>query len=328
MLLDDVKELPVDKWGVLLEPYVAKAMKTAAPQARCYVFDREASIKLGKFIRACPDVIVDQLEFAIEPYPITYIEVEIDAVIDGIDRPANNVTEKRDWKLGFLHANGSIYTMVRNRDSNTVLAGAYGLSRGAVPWVPEVDRDTVEIHMLGSTYMDLTPAQRDKFTQTFSGAFFGRPDIEELAMNNILKGHQGEARIYAAALLLLHQKKGISLSEKAAHRAMYRGKSRPFMAHNVVTITLDGPVEIRRALTAGTGETRRAHEVPAHYAHRYGTRNCEHVWVKREDEENHWDCSKCGRFRYLRRDHIRGDASKGFVKKSYNVTTQGATNGR
>lgn len=330
MLLDDVKELPVEKWGSHLKRDTARFMKLRAPQARCYVFDREASFKLGRFIRDCPDLIADQIEFAVEPYPTTYVEVEIDAVIMGAggDEPDN---PNADWKLGFLTHHGVTNTLVCNRTVPGVLAGVYGFmnmsilpDRSLVKLADSNDAllQSVELHLLGSTYNKLTAVQRKAFSDRYGVATYGDPRIEALSAQHVFDGHQGEARVYIAALLLLHQKKGISLSEKAAHRAMYRGKSRPFMAHNVVTITLDGPVEIRRALTSGSGETRRAHEVPAHYAHRYGTRNCEHVWVKRENEENHWDCSKCGRFRYLRRDHIRGDASKGFVKKSYNVVTE------
>lgn len=322
MLLDDIKELHSSKWGPLIRPEVAKRMKAVAHQARAYVFDRDASLKLGRFIRECPDVIAKQIEFAIEPYPTTYIEVEIDAVIDGTGRAGSAAGPKADWKVGFLTHGNITNTLVCNRAIVGTLAGAYGFARSKqVDPYNDDELAREAIHQLGGSYNDLTPAQHRMFTDNFDTLFFGDRSIEDLTSREVMEGHQGELRVYIAALLLLHQKKGISLTERSAHRAMYRGKSRPFMAHHVVTITLDGPVEIRRALTAGTGETRRAHEVPAHYAHRYGTRNCEHVWNKRENEEHHWDCPKCGRFRYLRRDHIRGDASKGFVKKSYEVTT-------
>lgn len=326
MLLDDVKELPVAKWGPTVTSEVAKVVRAAAPQARCYVFDRDASFKLGQFIRSCPDVIADQLEFAIEPYPITYIEVEIDAVTDGIGRAASLAGLNADWKIGFLRSGTNVFVLVRSRQSPQVLLGMYGFG-----YLPEYLRvadpnpdlwDRAAVHMLGSTYNDLNEKQIRRFMDRYAQLYYGPKELEDIAVKEAMEGHMGEIRTYAAALLLLHQKKCIALTEKPAYRAISRGKSRPFMAHNVVTITLDGPIEIRRAMNAGTGETRRAHEVPAHYAHRYGTRNCEHIWSKRENEENHWDCSKCGRFRYLRRDHIRGDASKGFVKKSYNVVTE------
>lgn len=331
MLLDDVKELPVDKWtrSVVL-PYHAKRAKNAAPQARCYVFDRDASFKLGQFIRSCSDVIADQLEFAIEPYPITYIEVEIDAVIDGTGYSASLKGDDADWKVGFLKVGPYVYVFVSNPAYPTAMMACFGFAyrENTTLTYDQGLKEHAAVHMLGATYNHMSPIRRQKFLDRYAQTFYGPDEAKAMAVKEILDGHKGEIRTYAAALLLLHQKKAISLTEKPAHRAMYRGKSRPFMAHNVVTITLDGPVEIRRAIHTGTGETRRAHEVPAHYAHRYGTRNCEHVWNKRENEDNHWDCAKCGRFRYLRRDHIRGDASKGFVKKSYNVTTQGATNGR
>ena len=325
MLLDDVKELPISKWGQLIRPDVAKLLKSVALQARCYVFDLDASFKLGQFIRSCPDIIADQLEFAIDPYPTTYLEVEIDAVIDGIGRAPTGAGKKSDWKVGFLSHKEVVNTLVCNHDFVGALAGVYGFARVLrEPFQDDDMRLRQAVHLLGSTFNDISDKQVKNFTDQFVTMYYGEKAMEQMASDEIMEGHMGEARIYAAALLLLHQKKAIALTEKPAYRTMYRGKSRPFMAHNVVTITLDSPVQIRKAMSLGSGETRRAHEVPAHYAHRHGTRNCEHTWQKREAEENHWDCTKCGRFRYMRRHHMRGDASKGFVKKSYKVTTEDA----
>ena len=330
MLIDDVKQQPSDKWGAIITPEVAEVVKGSAHRARCYVFDKAASFKLGQFIASCPDIIADQLEFANEPYDVTYIEMEIDAVIDGIGKARTAAGPKADWKIGFLRNGLSVFVLVCGREPKApdVFVGVYGFAytdgnQRMVVYQDDDIRERATVHMLGTTYNDLTAAQRKKFTDRYASLYYGPKTTEEVAFREIMEGHMGEVRIYAAALLLLQQKKGVMLSERSAYRAMYRGKSRPFMAHNTVTITLDGPVQIRRAFNH-TGETRRAHEVPSHYAHRHGTRNCEHVWSKREAEENHWDCTKCGRFRYLRRQHMRGDASKGFVKKSYNVTTENA----
>lgn len=326
MLLDDIKELPVSKWGPLIKPEVAKRMKAIAPQARCYVFDRDASLKLGNFIATCPDVIADHLEFAIEPYPTTYIEVEIDAVVDGTGRAGSRAGPKADWKLGFLTHAGTTNVLVCNRVIFDTMAGVYGFARTPDKVEPQ-DSDVLlrqAVHLLGSTYNDLSAKQVRAFTDRFVTMYYGDRRMEDMAVSEIMDGHVADCRTYVAALLLIHQKKAITLTERSAYRTMYRGKSRPFMAHNVVKIVLDSPLEIRRSMSEGSGETRRAHEVPAHYAHRYGTRNCEHVWTKRENEEHHWDCPKCGRFRYLRRTHIRGDASKGFVRKSYEVTVESA----
>jgi hypothetical protein len=335
MLLDDIKELPISKWGRMIDPNVAKYMKAHAHRARCYVFDRDASFKLGRFIRECPDVIADQVEFAIEPYPVTYVEMEVSALKEGIGRTEVPAAPTDDFKLGYFSSEGRTAIMINNKVYQDTVVGVAGFSNRdadlrnalyAKASNPDFLKEREHIQLLGSTFNDLSLAQRNKITDVIGGTYIGVPELDGQGdlVANLLHAHQGDARNYIAALLLLQQKKAIALTEKPAHRTMYRGKSRPFMAHNVVTITLDSPVQIRKAMSSGSGETRRAHEVPAHYAHRHGTRNCEHTWQKREDEENHWDCTKCGRFRYMRRHHMRGDASKGFVKKSYNVTTEDA----
>lgn len=331
MLLDDIKDLPSSSWGRFLRPEIAREWRKDALRARPYVFDRAASRKLGEFIRDCPDIVVDQMEFAKPPFPITYIEVEIDAVHEGIGSMVSVTGDDADWKLGFLcNEEGSIKSVARNRSRPDTIANVIGYmdaNQVDSSHLAEDLHETREMVLLGSSYHKLDPVRRRRFASSHIVEALCDDDYSKTDFATLVSGHVGELRVYIAALLLLQQKRVVNVGSAPWERKISRGKLRTFMAHSVVTVMLDGPVEIRRQFTITDRASPRAHEVPAHYCHRHGDRGCEHTWVARVDEENHWDCPKCGRFRYLRRHHMRGDGSKGFVTREYDVTTQDERHG-
>lgn len=327
MLIDDTKDAKhkTDVVGYYLSSYTAKKLQAWSYAARPFVFDRAASVKLGHFIRDCADVIADNLDFALPPYETTYIEVEMDAVIEGIGSGSTLTGPDADWKVGFLIKNGSVMVLANTRRLPSATFMPFGLDRHDglrtdAEFAPDYDRHSMIL--LGSSMPKLTPKQIRAFNERWALVYNGPEPIRAQMLAEPVMGHAGECRTLCAALLLLNQKKVIQLTDKPAHRQMHRGKSRSFMAHSVVTITLDSPVEIRRSMHTGERESPRAHEVPAHFAHRHGEKLCEHNWIKRDDGHEHWDCTKCGRFRYRRKEHMRGDASKGFVKRTYNVTAE------
>ena len=86
-LLDDVKDLSPGVWSnTAMKPHVTKQVRAVAPRARQFVFDEGASKLVGEFIRDCPDILVDQMQFARQPYDVTYIEVDIDALYQAMGK--------------------------------------------------------------------------------------------------------------------------------------------------------------------------------------------------------------------------------------------------
>jgi hypothetical protein len=331
MMLDDIKDLPVSKWDTVLTTQNQKRVKAAAMRARPYRFDEAASAKIGAFSTECIDLVAANLEFAIPPFDSIYIEIDIQQCISGTGRAhPTNAEPDADWKLGFLIDHGTIWTVACNKTQPHCAVSPWGyidtsyFEHGVArhdmsPW-----NEKAEL-LLGSAVRDVDKGMMSKFLDRFDVGFFGRPNISREAMDYMLAGSVGEIRFLSAALLFLQARRGVSIGGVPFERRMTRGKSRVFMAHSTVTINLEGPVEMRRAFTIGDRQSPRAHEVPAHFAHRYGDRNCEHQWREREDEPTHWDCPLCGRFRYLRKQHMRGDASIGFVTRDYNVIAEKET---
>lgn len=348
MLLDDIKDLPPSAWKTPISPYHAKEMKTAARRARSYVFDVAASEKLGHFIRLCPDVICDQVEFAIPPYETTYIEIDLLAAHAAMNAPLQEMMGEPDWHLGMLATpTGAVYsfTDARSRPYHTVanLFGAIDLQNATrsemktlnaadmeegklAPMTPDDLRDPQpgdSAVALGSTWNHVNEDQRKHFAQRWGLAYYGVPSLFP-TFRRLISSHVGEPRMFVAALLMLHQKRHITINDHPYERRMSRGKSRVFMAHHTITIHLESDAEIRRAFTTGERGSPRRHQVPAHFAHRGGTRACEHHWIQREDAKTgepvtRWGCPYCGRFRWLRREHLRGDATKGWSGHDYDV---------
>jgi len=97
-----------------------------------------------------------------------------------------------------------------------------------------------------------------------------------------------------------------------------RGAYRKFLDHSVITLSIPGKKDhqkVARSLIAQA--RRRAHQVRGHWRrdwHHPGSRQCLHHW----DLTGH-KCEMCGGQRMWIAEHVRGDASIGFVTHDYEV---------
>lgn len=324
-LLDDVKDLPENIWGSReMLPAMTKRVKSLAPQARQFIFDTEASRTVGRFIRECPDILIDQMEFARQPYEVTYIELDLQEVFVGMGLTyvKEHFIGEKDWKLGLLAAGGIINTFSNTSQRNTAqLAPLCTIDQEYRPGKEAGFVDDSRI-LLGNTWHHVNEAQRHAFATRFSLGYFGEEFGRKKAMETLIPAMTGEARIYVAALLFLYQRRHLTLTDRGPRRALSKGRQRVYMAHTTVTIHLSQYAEVRRELTlAQERSSPRRHEVRTHYKHRGLTAGCEHQWLRVEDADNEqWRCTACAGLRYLVREHLRGDGSIGFVTKHYEVT--------
>jgi hypothetical protein len=328
-LLDGVREKLTSATMRAIDKSMLADIQNNIYAARQFIFDQAASRTVGRFIRNCPDILADNLEFAIPPYDPCYIEIDIDALYSEMRKIGDiRPQAQTDYKAGFLFVKNRVYVLVNERDDPSPFIAIFGTYFKNGPTPPnavieneKIEKKSLQIQLTGSTYNHLTGEQRQRFMDTF-GVFHCAQSIALMSdkLESHLEGARGEARTLAAILLMLYNKKHVKLTDHPAERRMVRGKSRPYMAHTTVEISLTDPVEIRRAFGSGHGSPKRRHEVRTHYAHKRIAMRCEHEWVKLETEENErWECSKCGGLRFLRREHLRGDGAIGFVTKKYVV---------
>lgn len=322
-LLDDVKDLHENVWSSRdVLPQQTKRAKALAPQARQFLFDEEASRMLGHFIATCPDIMVDHMQFARQPYEVTYIELFIQEIYMGMGLPDTSAFDDEvDLKLGILSSGGILYNLSNSTRRLTPILGP--LCTMDHEYRKEKISDFVNDSkvLLGTTWHRLNDAQRDAFSDRFSIGFLGPDWAKEKALELLLPAMIGEARIYVAALLFLYQRQHLTITDHPFHRTLKKGKLRTYMAHSNVKIHLSQFREVCRAFTVTERSSPRRHEVRTHYKHRHLTAGCEHQWVKVEDAENEqWRCSHCDGLRWLCKNFLRGDANIGFVNKTYEVT--------
>lgn len=325
-LLDDIKDLPASQWSSpILQRSVTSRVQSLARQARQFIFDEAASVRIGEFIAQCPDILIDQMQFARQPFETTYIELDLAAYHRGTGKPSTaDYYPEPDWKIGFLSHGGIIYGCTNSRQRQTpylsplcVLDNEYHPTAklGAL-----IDDSRV---ILGTTWYDLTDAQRASAAQRFNMGYIGPEEHRESALRHMIPASMGEARVYLAALLFLFNRRRLTIVEHPYQRRLANGKQRVYMAHSTVTIHLSEWLEMKRDFAnLQSRSSPRRHEVRAHYKHRHLTPGCEHSWQRIEDADNEqWRCTRCSGLRYLCKDHLRGDAGEGFVTKDYRVTT-------
>jgi hypothetical protein len=332
-LLDDIKDLPVSKWGMLSPPIITNEVVTAARRARQFVFSQQASLRVGELMRDNIGMFADNLEFAIPPYDPCYIEVDLDAMYSVLkkDLPPDPTADKN---VGFLFVGNQIYSLVNSHakpQANLAMYGTYFKSGETRPNALRSEEPALkEVYpwlLMGSSFDHLNTAQRQRFIDTFGIMCTLRPEIyAQLNDHQRRPNFAGEARTIAVILLMLYNKKHVVLTDKPFERRITKNGMRTYMAHTTVEISLTDPVELRRSTKGeerGPDETYRGvrrHEVRTHYAHRRIGVNCEHAWVRNDYADNEqWECSKCGGLRFLKRQHLRGDGAVGFVTKKYVV---------
>lgn len=322
-LLDDVKDLPPSKWiSPILQPAIARTVQSLAPRARQFVFDEEASVFVGRFIADCPDVLVDQMQFALQPYETTYIELDLAAVYRGTGKPSTaDYYPEPDWKIGFLAHGGVIYGFTNSRERQTpYLSPLCVLDNEYHPMAKlEALIDDSRV-ILGTTWYDLNEGQRHSVSQRFNMGYIGPEEHRESALRHMIPASMGEARVYLAALLMLFNRRRFTTVDHDYSRRGHRGKFRTFMAYTSVTIHLEQWNDFRLHMDKERDRlSPRRHEVRAHYKHRHLTPGCEHQWQPVEEKQQ-WRCTRCSGLRYLCREHLRGDGALGFVKKDYQIT--------
>jgi hypothetical protein len=140
--------------------------------------------------------------------------------------------------------------------------------------------------------------------------------------DKILYNSRGDLRNILTLLLLLNQPSNVvGFQKKAAGRMIVHGKLKAFSAHNVVTISLDKPVQyLKQTYITTVRSSPRRHDVRGHYLNYDKNNNCEHLWE--QFDETHWKCKKCEQRRVWRDSYARGSALVGVLTKDYKVARE------
>lgn len=314
--------------------------------ARHFVLDDNAIKRLGEVCRDIPDLIFRESKFARAPYEVTWIEIpNMPLLWETIMRQTSDVDA--DKTLGFLIDHDSVYVI---SDSGRLLPIYYELK---VPW-PEASRhafaercgvSVVEIEAFSWGYMKdglaiagVTDPNSPQAALRSAHSIDVLPLAKDLNLKKVVAalfvGGAGELRTLITLLLLLNRPTLTKYVQDVPHyRGFIKGKQQTFFQHHVVTIDLDPQPTLHMLGTLeGESISRRRHEVRGTWCHNYDAREyakigCIHEWVADPDwigqddpdDPDHWLCSVCEGRRWWRNEMTRGDSSKGYVVKTYNV---------
>lgn len=296
------------------------------PRARRFVFDQDASLFLGRFVRECGDLIICNRQFAIPPFPTTYVEMDLRAMLTG-KGAASMIDAASDFRVGYLIDGQRIYGVAESAMGAGIMPFVYEMGTDAPqPSLSMMHARSIERQewlklaaLLGSSVEHLDGASREDILARNTVRFLYDMGDDGNLFERIVQGSAGDLRNVWAMLLLLNQPGKVTMEAVPASRGIYRGKLRTYAAHNVVRIDIGRHRSIRRALTFEHRSSPRRHEVRGHFVHYHLMEGCEHVWPHLPDHEGRWRCSRCDGMRVWRKDFLRGDAGKGFVTKTYDV---------
>jgi hypothetical protein len=102
----------------------------------------------------------------------------------------------------------------------------------------------------------------------------------------------------------------------------YKLRNLPYLAHSVITLNVaqDQVVDFVRNALKHAAARKRAHDVRGHWRHYKTPFVCAqyeiHTWEKQADRDT---CTRCQTFRTWIPEHVRGDATLGWVKHDYEV---------
>lgn len=318
----------------LLPKHLQRRIRDIRYTVKRFVFDESASVAAGKFATECADIVAEQAEFALPPYPDSYIEIDHAAAIRASSRV--DIAEGAAPRIGFLFLKtGEVLVCSGTEDNADFTPFRYfQIEDGQVP-TGDV-QVSVRNFILGEIAVDLRPAVEEfshKLTDIWSYELM--VDLPENVAVAMAMECVGELKRALAALLLLNQKKGPRFTEVGPRRAIRKGKAKTYLAHSVVTIDISAG-GVRGLFQVGDRATPRRHQVIGHYVHFNLEEGHTHEWDAYSTPESEardmerlgrlvkrWRCKHCDGLRVRREAFSRGDASKGYVTKEYKVTASG-----
>jgi hypothetical protein len=291
--------------------------------ARRFLISEEVTRAIAGLTRDYPELFVRNYQFALPPYETCYIEYPSEAWQDEFKAQMHPGLGAHDRVVGHMMHGGVISTIAAATDLTQPSPAPWMWSVEGEPlpgnfWHVPARAEHKLALVLGSTlnateysFHGEVVDDIDRRVNLWVDKKVDYPSFRKMTPNFV-----GELRTLWAILLWLNQPKHVIFESVAAHRGMVRNRSVAYAAHHIVRLAPGLTVRKMSAVLTDRAPPRR-HEVRAFFRHYKVQKGCEHNWPILPDDEGHWQCSKCGGIRTRVKEHLRGDASRGFVTKEY-----------
>lgn len=305
-------------------------------EAHRFVLDDKASHFVGNLLRRAPLEILQEHEFARPPYDVTWVEMDHVAYWKGLGNPPVS-DGKEDIAVGFLYDHGKVWLVAKAKghpdpaliplvvnlhqpirfDQELKLAESLGTSRLMLrqAMLGDVNVDVRADWWKSDEAMHICRSHRMEFIGPSSQR--GRVAL--------MRGSVGHLKLVLTLALLLSRcgQKVLIGNDVEKVRGFLKGKNIVYAAHSHVTIRLAHRDPVMRFVSGlATGLHRRRHGVRGHWAQtrRPYAMSCDHRWDIVSINKDKYQCIDCNAKRWWVKDHARGDATRGFVTKDYEVT--------
>ena len=321
-----------------------RPVAAALPRARRFILTEDSSSQLGHIIARAEDLILKHHQFALAPYPVTYIEFNVRRMHDSLGRATTGQmpnyigTEPDEW-LGYLITERETWVFARGVEMSSCVTGiTYRHTPGHCDLRRSVRRggesneeaDWTALCLMLGTSVHALPDEETR--QALLGNWSLHKNLRLIDYDKFeWRALAGDVRNLLAILLLLNQPEHYTLTSHAPRRRLNRGRPVVYAAHSVVELELGRTRNYRRLfdhLPVDRSGPRR-HEVRGHFYHTPASarERCTcpegHDWPAQptefHDDAPTWTCRVCGGRRTWRKHHERGDASRGYVTKEYEV---------
>lgn len=318
--------------------------------AKRFVLSAEAARYCAELLAQNPRIIADAQDFAIPPFPRTYIELpytEWYEIISG-----KKASPTADQRVGYLIVNNTVRGIAASHDLDTVGVSPieYQLND---PWTLEEELEAAKlcgisrlqfdtffwgesILKLGSLKCNEKDGHHINFDQWQSEGMrslranhsfkmaLGPAMTQDSAevFNKLYKGSAGDLRNIIGLLLFLNRTSKTRIErDVGVQPGRWIGRKQAnFMSHRVISYSVNPTPKLIK-LAAGESIRRRLHDVRGHLCHNEvaRTNHHEHEWIESAEKDLQWYC-ECGGLRWWKKPHMRGTLGKGLVTSEYKVT--------
>ena len=309
----------------------------ARRRAQAFVFTAEASRLVGRFANQCGDLILRHRQFALAPFPDAYVEYDCRAFMADFPGMTDAETEvgftqeNMDHRVGYLISGDTVSVFVcgPGDPDGQIVAFYYTLAppgqraRTDAAVIPMPAND--EGAQWSKLAFGLGRAAHNIHDEDERQSLLGEYEVHshfgsERPFSTMMLGSAGEIRNLWACLLWLNRPGHTINTTEPAGRRFLRGREIAYKTYRIVDIDLGRMRSLRRAFVlSGPRLSPRRHNVRGAFHHHGGDVACEHQWPLAPDVDGRWQCKSCGRLRWWQRDHVRGDATRGWVDHDYNV---------
>lgn len=309
----------------LMSPKVEDQVLDLLVEAKRFVLTPESASYFGQLIHDYPELIAQEMEFAIPPFPLCYFEIPFEPFWRAVTHREPDATA--DVNVAYLISGPRVYVMASGRGFVQLCPYGYRLNQPlsqeeslAIAKAIAEPRLAIDSIFWGESYPKLDVDMR-RALRASHGVEFYCPEVYKTEVIQFWTHGAGDVRNIIGLMLLMNRASQLTiLSDIPSDRGVIGNKSATFLRHSVVTFKVNPlPRIVKLAPRRSPRGAVREHDVRGHFCHnRKGKSSCTHQWI--EYKPNKWRCDVCGGIRWFREAFRRGKRDKGVVKTSYQVT--------